>query len=245
MELLTETPLVTPDYWRQLDVFNPESFQEEIHIIGVGALGSWIALVLAKMGVQQIHAWDFDQVEPHNLPNQIYGRGDAGLNKVDALARRLSYDCSTEVIPHLERVDGSQKLSGIVYLCTDKMSSRTEIWHKAIKLNLSVRLMVEGRLGAEIGQIHTVCPTNRRDIQGFENTLFTDEEGEESPCTYRAIATTVGTIACLAAHKLVKYVALEKPAPIVTITANPELEHSSADMFCIRPILITTNDWKS
>ena len=84
--------LALPDYWRQLDVFDPEKFVEDVHIVGVGATGSWIAFVLAKMGVQKIHAWDFDFVEAHNLPNQICGRQDVGFSKVEALARRLDAD---------------------------------------------------------------------------------------------------------------------------------------------------------
>lgn len=233
--------MVAPDYWRQLDVFNPESFSEEVHIIGVGATGSWIAYILAKMGVRKLHAWDFDIVEAHNLPNQIFGQADVGEMKVEALASRLQADCGTEVITHPEKVDGSQKLSGIVFLCTDTMSSRIEIWQKAIKLKLGVKLMVETRLGAEMGIVHTVRPLNRQDVKGFDESLFADSEGEESPCTYRAIATTVSVIAGLAAHKLVKFASGEEISPVVKVTESTE--HSNYDMLCIRPIVATTTSW--
>jgi molybdopterin/thiamine biosynthesis adenylyltransferase len=239
----TDAPAVLPDYWRQLDVFNPEAFNEEVHIIGVGATGSWIAYVLAKMGVRRIHAWDFDSVEVHNLPNQIYGRQDVDKTKVEALAARLLADCGTEVVPHCEKVDGTQKLSGIVFLCTDTMSSRKAIWEKAIKLQLSVKLMVETRLGAEMGIIHTVRPTNRADVKGFDDSLFADGEGEESPCTYRAIATTVAAIAGLASHKLVKFAAGEEMSPVVTVAQATGEPHSNYEMMCIRPIVVTAADW--
>ncbi len=242
MESRDEVAVASPDYWRQLDVFNPEAFNEEVHVIGVGATGSWIAYLLAKMGIRKIHAWDFDTIEPHNLPNQVYGRQDVGKTKVEALASRLLADCGTEVVPHREKVDGTKKLSGIVFLCTDTMSSRKEIWEKAIKFHLDVKLMVETRLGAEIGIIHTVRPTNRRDVQGFDESLFSDGEGEESACTYRAIATTVAAVAGLAAHKLVKFVAGEEMSPVVTV-APAANEHSNYEMLCIRPILVTATDW--
>lgn len=238
-------PNIMPDYWRQLDVFNPEAFREEVHIIGVGATGSWIAYILAKMGVNKIHAWDFDQVEVHNLPNQIFGRGDVGKNKVEALKERLETDCGCEVVVHAEKVDGSQKLGGIVYLCTDTMSSRKQIW-EAIKSKymLNVKLLIETRLGAEMGIVHTIRPLNRKDVKGFDQTFFSDEEGEESPCTYRAIATTVSIVAGIAAHKLVKYSKGEEIKPVVKIAEVKPEEHSNYEMLCIRPILITATDWK-
>ena len=236
--------VAAPDYWRQLDVFNPEAFTTDVHIIGVGATGSWIAYILAKMGVAKIHVWDFDQVEAHNLPNQIFGRQDVGRNKVDALRDRLDADCGTVVIPHCERVDGSQKLSGIIYLCIDGvMSNRKKVWEKAIKLQLGVKLMVETRLGAELGIIHTVRPMNRADIRGFEASMHGDDEGEESACTYRAIATTVSVVAGLAAHKLIKLAAGEDMAPVVQVSPA-DAEHSSYEMICIRPVVITATEWE-
>ncbi len=242
MSKSTKQTLATPDYWRQLDVFNPEAFNEEVHIIGVGATGSWIAYILAKMGVRKLHAWDFDVVEAHNLPNQIFGRGDVGEYKINALKQRLDVDCGCEVVPHNEKVDGSQKFSGIIFLCTDTMSSRKEIWEKAIKYQLNVKLMVETRLGAELCIVHTVKPCYPSDVKNFEDTLFEDGEGEASPCTYRAIGTVVSVTAGLAAHKLIKFTAGD-----FDIASKVEIkegdDHSNYDMLCIKPVLITTCNW--
>jgi len=235
--------LIPVDYWRQLDIFDPGKFHEEVHIIGVGATGSTIALYLAKFGVQKMHAYDFDEVEAHNPPNSlVFGRSDIGKLKVEALRERLLHDCDVDVIAHNEKVDGTKPLQGIVFLCTDKMSQRKPIWENAIKFKLPVKLMVETRLGAEFGWVHTVRPSNLTDVKGFEDTLFNDEEGEEPPCTYRAIATTVGAIASIASHKLIKFAKNESITPIVQIEEGKD--HSSADMFCIRPIITTTSNWK-
>lgn len=238
---MTGSNLIAPDYWRQLDVFNPEAFADVVHIIGVGATGSWIAYILAKMGIKQIHAWDFDIVEAHNLPNQIYGRQDVGKTKVEALTEKLSIECGTEIIPHNERVDGSQKLSGIVFLCTDTMSSRKQIWERAIRYQLSVKLMVETRMGAELGIVHTVKPCHSPDVKGFEETLFGDDEGEASPCSYRAISTVVSIIAGIASHKLIKFAVGHEFSPVVKVQDGSE--NSNYEMVCIRPTLITACNW--
>ena len=45
-----------------------------------------------------------------------------------------------------------------MYICTDTMSSRKEIWDNVIKHNVKIPLMIESRLGAEIGKIYTINP---------------------------------------------------------------------------------------
>lgn len=230
-----------PDYWRQLDVFDPEKFTTPVHIIGVGATGSWIALILAKMGVKKITVWDFDNVEIHNLPNQIFGIKEVGMPKVEALQKILYRDCGIEITAKNERVDGTQKLNGIVYVCTDTMASRSQIWHNSLKYNLDVPLMVETRLGAELGMIYCVRPLNPTDIREYENTLYTDEQAEASPCTYRAISTVVSVIAGLASHKLVKFAKDIEIKPVLKLVEKEE--HSSSDMLCIYPVLATACNW--
>lgn len=246
----TEDNGLRSDFWRQLDIFNPDSFNDEVHIIGVGATGSWIAYVLAKYGIKKIHAWDFDTVAAHNPPNSVYGNNDIGKKKVDALAEKLLRECDCLVVPHDELVDGTQRLSGFVFLCPDKMSARQQIWYGALKLKPQVKLVVETRLGAELGQIHTIRPLLKADVNGFEGTLYDDDEAEESACTYRAIASNVSVIAGIAAHKLIKYASGEVLSPKITIKEeNPSSDigdsHAGPEMFCIRPVIATASAWEN
>jgi tRNA A37 threonylcarbamoyladenosine dehydratase len=53
--------------------------------IGCGAVGSFTAFALAKMGVGSIKVYDPDRVEIHNLPNQMFAAQDCGLYKAEAL----------------------------------------------------------------------------------------------------------------------------------------------------------------
>lgn len=234
---------LTPDYWRQLDVFDPQKFKKPVHIIGVGATGSWIALILAKMGVRTMTIWDYDTVDIHNPPNQTYGLGEVGLLKVEAMKKTLQRDCGISVITKAEKVDGTQPMAGIVFVCVDEMKARREIWEKALKLNLDVDLVVETRLAAEIGMVYSVRPIRAEDIEGYENTLYSDEEAEESACSYRAISTMVAVLAGFAAHKLVKLVSGAIIRPIVKVQES-EKEHESVGMVCINPILTTAHAWE-
>jgi adenylyltransferase/sulfurtransferase len=60
-------------------------------LVGMGGLGSPVALYLAAAGVGTLGLVDFDRVEESNLQRQIlYGQSDLGQPKVEAAARRLA-----------------------------------------------------------------------------------------------------------------------------------------------------------
>ena len=66
-------------------------------IVGLGGLGSPLAMYLAAAGVGRIGLVDFDRVEVTNLQRQVlYGENDLGRDKVEAAAERLR-----EINPHV------------------------------------------------------------------------------------------------------------------------------------------------
>lgn len=183
------------DPLRHLSVFNPDTLGEQrIDIIGCGATGSRIAMEIAKLGVTNLHIWDFDNVEEHNIANQLFGIQDIGKQKVRALAERILADTGLAVHAHNEAVTGRTMLGDIVFLLTDTMASRKEIWEGAIRYKPSVKLMIETRMGASEGRVYTVRPTIPVEINAWEGTLCEDEEASESLCGSRV---TVGPTATL------------------------------------------------
>jgi len=180
---------------RHLLVFSPDHFaNRRVDLIGVGATGSRIAMELAKLGVQNLHAWDFDKVEDHNVANQIFGIEDIGKQKVHALSERIQTDTGLEITTHDEAVDGRTLLGDVVFLLTDTMASRKEIWEGAIKYKPGISLMIETRMGRDEGRVYAVQPTMPAQIRLWESTLCEDEEASDSLCGAR---TTVGPTAAL------------------------------------------------
>jgi hypothetical protein len=189
-----------------MDLFSPDKFgDKEVHVVGVGATGSYVTYQLAKMGVKNLHVWDFDDVESHNLPNQIFRLKDVGRAKVDALKEIISEATGIEITVHNEAVTGGTKLHGIVFLLVDSMNVRKDIWLGSLKFKLSVELMIETRMAIDNGRVYAIKPSRPADIKLWEGTLYSDEEAEESPCTNRSIAPTVSFIASLAVWKLIKF----------------------------------------
>ena len=60
------------DYRKQTNLIEVENVDIPIHVIGCGALGSWLVFFLLKMGFKNITVYDFDTIEEHNLPNQCF-----------------------------------------------------------------------------------------------------------------------------------------------------------------------------
>lgn len=60
-------------------------------IVGLGGLGSPVALYLAGAGVGRLGLCEFDRLEPHNLQRQtLYSSVDVGRPKLDAALERLT-----------------------------------------------------------------------------------------------------------------------------------------------------------
>jgi molybdopterin/thiamine biosynthesis adenylyltransferase len=191
----------------QLDIFNPDTFNKPVHIIGVGATGSWVAIMLAKLGVKEIHCWDFDVLENHNICNQGFGQWQVNMQKVNAVAEicREAGDASINV--HNERVDGSTPLSGIVFILTDTMHSRKDIWEGACKFKPSVELVIETRMGLDMCRIYNINPTDMDECIAYEKTFCGDDIAEVSACgTSKSIVTSAVTTASIAVRQMLNHI---------------------------------------
>lgn len=208
---------------RQLDIAPPDALSKvPVTVVGAGGIGSFTGQYLAKMGITDLTFYDHDEVEDHNLPNQMYPISALGVGKAKALAAEIERLVGEEasVTSHDVQVDRSTKLAGVVVSAVDSMEARQEIW-KAVRLNLDVPLFIDARMGAEIGHIRTVDPVKKAEIAAFEASM----EGEVVylPCTAKAIIYNGGMIASLIAN-LVKRHAMREPVPSEVVFSFPDLE---------------------
>lgn len=195
------------DTLRHLKVFDPASFGDRrVDIIGCGATGSRIALSVAKLGVSNLHIHDFDTVEEHNVANQVFGIPDIGSPKVEALSSLIEAQTGLKVTPHVEKVTGDTELGEVVFLLTDTMASRKEIWEGAIKFQPYVELMVETRMGKDEGRIYSVIPMDIDEIKLWEATLCEDDEASESLCGARiSVGPTAELISGFAVWAMIRW----------------------------------------
>ncbi len=68
----------------------PELHRHHVAVVGVGALGSFIADMLARSGVRRLTLVDHDVVEPGNVVRHLVGPDTVGLPKVEAVRRHIA-----------------------------------------------------------------------------------------------------------------------------------------------------------
>lgn len=198
---------VQGDYSRQINILNPEEFNTRINIIGVGATGSWMSLALAKMGLSKLNIYDFDTVGEHNLPNQMFGLRDIGRNKALSMRNIIKSLTGFTIGAKDEKLEGDMPMRGIVFMLTDTMKSRKDIYYKAIKNNPNVDLLIETRMDLRGGRIYVIDPKNLAHIKRYEETLYGDDEAEVSACgvSQTVLPTALG-ITSHAIWKLLDYI---------------------------------------
>ena len=56
---------------RQQDLINSDILTTPLFMVGLGGIGSWTAISLAKMGFNNLELWDNDVVAEENFNNQF------------------------------------------------------------------------------------------------------------------------------------------------------------------------------
>jgi hypothetical protein len=199
------------DAQRHQSIFDPDAFgNKRIDVIGVGATGSKVVLSLAKLGIQNIRVFDPDVVAKHNIGNQAFGNHDIGKSKVAALSEMVLQQTGLSLDAHAEYVDGSQELGPIVFLLTDTMKSRKEIWERGIRFKPRIKLMIETRLGADSMYIYNINPCALPEVRGWENTLCDDAKVERSACGGKtSVGPSAGILAEKAVWQLIRWFAIQ------------------------------------
>jgi molybdopterin/thiamine biosynthesis adenylyltransferase len=101
---------------------------KKIVIVGVGALGSHIVMLLRNLGAQ-FKVVDFDKVEYKNTLSQFHGKSGIGKNKAVALQTSMKFLFGTHMtaVPHRLTVDNCKSLlfeADLIVDCLDNAESR-------------------------------------------------------------------------------------------------------------------------
>ena len=173
-------------------------------IVGVGATGSYLAMLLGRAGVKMMNLIDPDYLEAHNLASQLYPMQDLNLSKVAACKKMLTnytdvYTIKTseyriEVVPHLLN-------SNIITSTLDSMSGR-KFCFEGFKASNSAKIFLDSRIGAEYYEVYCVTKDNPSSIEKYEATLFSDEQGNTGACNYQQSSHSANMAAC----EMVKFV---------------------------------------
>lgn len=177
-------------------------------IVGLGGLGSPVALYLAAAGVGELHLADFDSLDVTNLQRQIVHDSAAlGQPKVDsAMARLAALNPLVRLVPHRTAMDADSlgevvAAVDLVLDCTDNFSVREAVnaacvaAKKPLVSGAAIRL--EGQLSVFDPRLESSPCYHCLYGRGSEAELTCSEAGVVGP-----LVGMVGSLQALEALKL-------------------------------------------
>jgi molybdopterin/thiamine biosynthesis adenylyltransferase len=206
---------------KQGDYFQPiDDLKYPIHIIGCGAIGSTIATMLTRMGVPELHLYDFDKVEMKNVCNQEYFDHQVGSTKLEALEETIcKINPNMKLKLHPQGWTEEARLSGYVFLCVDNIDLRKQIV-KTNKNNKYCRAIFDFRMRLTDAQHYAA---EFKDFDYLLKTMnFSHEEAKaETPVsacgTELNVITTVRTICSLGLSNFINLIKENKLKKMIII----------------------------
>lgn len=182
-----------------------------VHIIGCGSVGSTVAELLARFGIEDFVLYDFDVVEPHNVVNQMFTSKHLHRPKTECLSEIL-WDINPEIKIRIEPEGWKdQPLDGYVFLAVDNIELRKEIAEKN-KYNAYVLAMFDFRTGLTDAQHFAADWGDMKSKKAFISTMnFTHEEAkvttQMSACQVSmCVAPTVRMVANVGVANFINFV---------------------------------------
>lgn len=181
----------------------PLLYRRDVLVLGQGGIGSWVSLLLARIGCN-LHLFDMDTYEVHNMTGQIMRSDAIGRNKAEAIVDVLIDFCpNVTAYFYAQRYDEHSFTGNIVICGFDNMIARKvafQNWKKNLTFHEPEQkrnfFFQDGRLLAEHLQIFSI-PGDREDlIEKYEKDwLFDDKEVEEAECTFKQTSHCAAMIA--------------------------------------------------
>jgi molybdopterin/thiamine biosynthesis adenylyltransferase len=193
----------------QVDIAGQQRLlQSHALIIGLGGLGSPIAMYLASAGVGQLTLADFDVVDLSNLQRQIiHGQSDIGRPKVDSATDTL-YALNPEVsVKTIQQKLSDQALveavaqADVVLDASDNFATRFAINQACVSTRTP---LVSGAAIRMEGQVTVFPNTDEADAPCYR-CLYNDDPEAETTCSETGVlAPLVGIIGSIQATEAVK-----------------------------------------
>jgi len=155
-------------YYERQEVLNLR-VPERISVVGVGGVGTWVAIFCAMSGVPEIHLHDDDRIEVHNLNRLPFPPENITELKVEVVRDFIhSIRPDAVVFRHpLVTEDTIWLVSGVVFDCTDRFATQRLVARYCAENELEyVRAGYDGT-HISVGAFGAWATENARDEGGY------------------------------------------------------------------------------
>lgn len=188
----------------------------QIILAGLGGIGSWTALQLARMCPEVLVMYDDDTVESVNLAGQMFAFGDVGKTKAAAIYDLISkYSHANNVYAEAHRFTEQSEPGRIMICGFDNMSARRLFFNswKNYIANLNPEdkhkcLFIDGRLSMDTLQVFCITGDDGYNKEKYETRyLFSDEEADPTVCSMKQTTYLAAMIGSFIVNLFTNFVA--------------------------------------
>ena len=153
-----------------------------ISLVGCGAVGSFAAIALAKMGFRKWELWDMDIVEEVNVGVQLYDLSHVGKLKTHALSEIIEKNGEGMEIITVEKFEEDDRLEADIVICAvDTMAARALVLAGTPEGAWFIDTRMDAFDGRCFAFVNTL--TNRTK---YLTTIVPDNEIPNSKCTEKS-----------------------------------------------------------
>ena len=118
-------------YTRQQELLQKDFKEESALVIGLGGIGSWVALNLALLGVGTLVLVDPDTIEASNLNRTLYKLSDITRKKTEAIKELISERRQDTIVLTIDGYFSPDMLDkysvDYIFDCTDTLNTRDKL----------------------------------------------------------------------------------------------------------------------
>ena len=184
--------------------------QAKALVVGLGGLGSPVALYLAAAGVGALHLADFDTVDLTNLQRQvIHDSASVGMSKVDSAIQRLqAINPEVALVAHRQALDDDTLAAAVAAVdvvldCSDNFTTREAVNAACVEAG---KPLVSGAAIRLEGQL-SVFDTRRDDSPCYHCLYGHGSEAELTCSEAGVLGPLVGLVGSLQALEAIKLLA--------------------------------------
>lgn len=205
--------------------------KEVITLAGIGGIGSYVGFLLSRVKPERIIIYDPDIVDSTNMSGQLYSRLSVGNSKVSALNEFMrNYSSYYSTYVYSSEFNRSSPASPVMICGFDNMSAR-KTFYESWKIYVESiaeedqhdALFIDGRLAAEEFQVFCIKGDDFYHMKQYEDKwLFSDEEADNTICSYKQTSHCASMIASIIVNLFVNFVAnkceplIERDLPFLT-----------------------------
>jgi molybdopterin/thiamine biosynthesis adenylyltransferase len=150
--------------------------------------------MMARLGVEELHLYDFDLVSEHNLANQMFFVGQVGITKMGAVTNNChAINPDIKLTHHPKGYQPGMRLSGYVFLAVDNIDLRRAIVEEH-QYNTQIKAIFDFRMGLSDAQHYAADWSKTESVKAFLNSMQLSHAEAKEAMPVSACGTALNVI---------------------------------------------------